>query len=66
MTSRIMPADGYLAVLSGVLAGTEISVTRALGHKHLEAAGVLAEPSVSRMTLSLQDCCIIVATDGIW
>ncbi len=63
---RILQADGYLSIFTGPWAGYELSVTRALGHKHLERFGVLCEPAVARCSLRPEDCCLIVATDGLW
>lgn len=45
-------------------AGHELSVTRALGHKHLEAAGVSCEPSVAACDLTPADACLVSARHG--
>jgi hypothetical protein len=50
---------GYLSVFAGMWAGLELSVTRALGHKHLEAYGVLCEPTVRSLTLQPEDTCLV-------
>jgi hypothetical protein len=50
---------GYLSCRAGMWAGYELSVTRALGHKHLGAYGVLCEPTVTTMTLQPDDACLV-------
>lgn len=50
---------GYLSIRSGMWAGYELSVTRALGHKHLSAYGVLCEPTVNTLTLQSDDTCLV-------
>lgn len=57
---------GYLSIRSGIWAGYELSVTRALGHKHLAQYGVLCEPTVQTLTLQPHDACLILASDGVW
>lgn len=57
---------GYLSIRAGMWAGYELSVTRALGHKHLSEYGVLCEPTVNTMQLQPADACLIVASDGVW
>lgn len=64
--ARISEDRGYLSVFAGIWAGLELSVTRALGHKHLEAYGVLCEPTVRSVTLQPEDTCLIIASDGVW
>lgn len=64
--ARLLPRDGYLAITSGHLAGYELSVTRALGHKFLHDHGVITRPDVSLTTLEERHCCLIMATDGVW
>lgn len=51
--------DGYLHVLEGPCAGYELSVTRALGHKGLEACGVLQEPFATMLHLEDKHCCLV-------
>jgi hypothetical protein len=51
--------DGYLTVMSGPLAGYELSVTRALGHKHMQQYGVIPEPHVATMELGSDDVCVV-------
>lgn len=58
--------DGYLQVLSGPWQGYELAVTRALGHKHMAAYGVTAEPHVVAFEAGERDCCLILASDGVW
>ena len=58
--------DGYVKAIDGPLAGYELSVTRALGHPGMEVHGVIAEPYVITKVLSENDCCIILASDGVW
>lgn len=41
------------------MAGHELSVTRALGHKHFSACGVLWEPSMVQLQLQQQDACLV-------
>jgi hypothetical protein len=50
---------GYLSIRAGMWAGYELSVTRALGHKHLSAYGVLCEPTVNTLTLQSDDTCLV-------
>lgn len=50
---------GYLSCRAGMWAGYELSVTRALGHKHLGAYGVLCEPTVTTVTLQPDDACLV-------
>jgi hypothetical protein len=57
--SRIVPRDGYLSITSGMWAGYELSVTRALGHKHLAAHGVTPEPYVNVVHLRGDECCLV-------
>ncbi|KAI8462570.1 MAG: phosphatase 2C-like domain-containing protein [Monoraphidium minutum] len=63
---QIMPQDGYMAVSGGMWAGYQLSVTRALGHKHMESFGVLHQPSVMCVDLRPEDCCVVLASDGVW
>eukprot|EP00882_Tetradesmus_deserticola_P018075 GHRQ01019398.1.p1 GENE.GHRQ01019398.1~~GHRQ01019398.1.p1 ORF type:complete len:322 (+),score=115.03 GHRQ01019398.1:568-1533(+) len=65
-SARISDDRGYLSVFAGMWAGLELSVTRALGHKHLEAHGVLCEPAVRSLSLQSEDTCLIIASDGVW
>ncbi|GIL86703.1 hypothetical protein Vretifemale_14948 [Volvox reticuliferus] len=58
--------DGYLQVLSGPWRGYELAVTRALGHKHMAQYGVLVEPHVVSLQTKPEDCCLILASDGVW
>ncbi|KAG2433570.1 hypothetical protein HYH02_012687 [Chlamydomonas schloesseri] len=58
--------DGYLQVVTGPWQGYELSVTRALGHKHMSDHGVLTEPYVVTFEASKDDCCLIMASDGVW
>jgi len=50
---------GYLSIRAGMWAGYELSVTRALGHKHLSEYGVLCEPTVNTMQLQPADACLV-------
>lgn len=65
-TTSICRHRGYMRVVSGIWAGFELSVTRSLGHKNLEAHGVLCEPDVTRLALAPNDACLIIASDGVW
>eukprot|EP00879_Flechtneria_rotunda_P015863 GHRR01016590.1.p1 GENE.GHRR01016590.1~~GHRR01016590.1.p1 ORF type:complete len:233 (+),score=75.21 GHRR01016590.1:1096-1794(+) len=56
----------YLRIHTGMWAGYELGVTRALGHKHLEAHGVSCEPAVNTFELQPEDACLIIASDGVW
>ena len=56
---RIVPRDGYLSITSGMWAGYELSVTRALGHKHLAAHGVTPVPYVNVVHLRGDECCLV-------
>ncbi|PNH04301.1 putative protein phosphatase 2C 12 [Tetrabaena socialis] len=58
--------DGYLQVLSGPWQGYELSVTRALGHKHMADHGVLTTPHVVSFEADPADCCMVLASDGVW
>lgn len=51
--------DGYLQVVTGPWQGYELSVTRALGHKHMSEHGVLTEPYVVTFEASKDDCCLV-------
>lgn len=64
--AHILPHDGYLSVRAGPWAGYELSVTRALGHKHLAQFGVTCVPDVRMLTLTQEDCCLVLASDGVW
>lgn len=64
---RILPNDGYMSVSGpSIWAGYELGVTRALGHKHMEYFGVLHKPSVACLDLRPEDCCVVIASDGVW
>jgi len=63
---RIVPEDGYISAASGALRGYELSVTRALGHKHMSHHGVICEPSVVRRELPRSGGCVVAASDGVW
>ncbi len=41
-------------------------MTRALGHSMLSDFGVIWTPSVRLHRLAPGDCCLIVASDGVW
>ena len=58
--------DGYLGIKRGPWAGFELAVSRSLGHKLMANYGVVPTPTVRKMTLRPTDCCLIVASDGIW
>ncbi|GIL51740.1 hypothetical protein Vafri_7664 [Volvox africanus] len=58
--------DGYLQVLSGAWQGYELAVTRALGHKHMAQYGVLVEPHIVSLQAKPEDCCLVLASDGVW
>lgn len=55
---------GYLSIRAGMWAGYELSVTRALGHKHLAAYGVLCEPTVQTLQLQPEDACLVSEREG--
>ncbi|KAG2498060.1 hypothetical protein HYH03_003821 [Edaphochlamys debaryana] len=59
-------SDGYMCVVSGAWQGYELAVTRALGHKHMADYGVLPEPYVASFTAKPEDCCMVLASDGVW
>lgn len=59
-------ADGYLHVLEGPWMGYELAVSRALGHKHMEEYGVIPDPHVMCFEAKPEDCCLILASDGVW
>lgn len=53
-------------VVSGAWAGYELSVTRALGHKNMEAYGVLPEPYITMLKLEEKHKCLVggrISTD---
>ncbi|KAF5843263.1 phosphatase 2C-like domain-containing protein [Dunaliella salina] len=58
--------DGYIQAAAGPWAGYELSVTRALGHKNMEAYGVVAKPHVSMLKLEQKHTCLVLASDGVW
>ena len=64
-TTRVLD-DGYVKSIEGPLAGYELSVTRALGHVGMEVHGVTAEPYIITRVLDENDCCLILASDGVW
>ena len=41
-------------------------MTRALGHSMLSDFGVIWTPSVRLHRLAPNDCCLILASDGVW
>jgi hypothetical protein len=51
--------DGYLTVMSGPLAGYELSVTRALGHKHMQQYGIIPVPYVCSVDLTPDDLVLV-------
>eukprot|EP00983_Pelagomonas_calceolata_P114254 1160075-Pelagomonas_calceolata.AAC.10 len=53
-----LPQDGYIQATAGPWAGYELSVTRALGHKNLEAYGVVAKPHVAMLKLEQKHTCL--------
>lgn len=55
---------GYISIRAGNMAGYELSVTRALGHKHLSAYGVSCEPTVKVLTLQPEDTCLVSELGG--
>lgn len=59
LSCSISEDRGYLSIRSGMWAGYELSVTRALGHKHLAQYGVLCEPTVRTLTLQPNDVCLV-------
>ena len=63
---RLEDEDGYLTVNEGRLSGYQLAMTRALGHCVLSQYGVIPRPSVQRHTLSRDDLCLILASDGVW
>jgi serine/threonine protein phosphatase PrpC len=60
--------DGYIEVanLGGVQSSVALSMTRAVGHRHLEEYGVIPRPEIKFYDLVDDDACIILATDGVW
>lgn len=61
----------------GCFAGAHVSLTllgdpsppcppRSVGDGEAEAVGVISTPDVSRVALSPDDLCVIVASDGLW
>ncbi|GFR40740.1 hypothetical protein Agub_g1350 [Astrephomene gubernaculifera] len=58
--------DGYMQVVSGPWQGYELAVTRALGHKHMADYGVLPQPHVVSLEAGRDDCCLVLASDGVW
>lgn len=59
LSCSISEDRGYLSIRSGMWAGYELSVTRALGHKHLAQYGVVCEPTVQTLTLQPTDVCLV-------
>lgn len=58
--------SSYLHIVDGPCAGTQISVTRALCHMHLEAVGVIPKPDVSIVELGPEDTCLVLGSDGVF
>lgn len=60
--------DGYLEVSNlGGLSSVALSMTRAVGHYHLQAFGVIPSPEISFYDVEDDtDVCLILATDGVW
>lgn len=59
--------DGYIQVTAGPWSGYELSVTRALGHKNIEAYGVIDDPYVTMINLEEdKHRCLVIASDGVW
>lgn len=60
--------DGYLEVSNlGGLSSVALGMTRAVGHYHLQAFGVIPSPEISFYDIEDgKDVCLIIATDGVW
>ncbi|WPT16618.1 Putative protein phosphatase 2C 33 [Picochlorum sp. SENEW3] len=60
--------DGYLEVSNlGGLSSVALGMTRAVGHYHLQAFGVIPSPEISFYDIDDgKDVCLILATDGVW
>lgn len=65
-SAKLEDDDGYLTVTQGRLTGYQLAMTRALGHRLLSSYGVIQTPSIKRHTLSADDLCLVVASDGLW
>lgn len=46
--------------------GGQLAVTRALGDYHLKTSGVIAEPYVTRETITANEKFAVIASDGLW
>ena len=60
--------DGYVEVsnLAGVLSCVALSMTRAIGHLHLQSYGIIPRPDIKIKDILAEDVCFIIASDGIW
>lgn len=58
--------DGYATVVSGKLAGFQLAMSRALGHRVLSRLGVIPVPDVSKAQLPTDAVLLTIASDGIW
>eukprot|EP00890_Picochlorum_soloecismus_P002155 jgi/Picsp_1/2940/NSC_01165-R1_protein phosphatase 2c 18 len=60
--------DGYVEVsnLAGVLSCVALSMTRAIGHLHLQSYGVIPRPDIKFKDILPEDVCFIIASDGVW
>jgi serine/threonine protein phosphatase PrpC len=60
--------DGYVEVtnLAGVLSCVALSMTRAIGHLHLQSYGVIPRPDIKFKDIFPEDVCFIIASDGVW
>lgn len=65
---RVTPPDepGLSARVWTKSGGYGLSMSRSLGDHLLSSVGVIAEPEITRRTLSDDDEFMILATDGIW
>ena len=54
------------SILNAMPQGYQLSMTRALGHSMLSDFGVIWTPSVRLHRLAPGDCCLILASDGVW
>jgi len=60
--------DGCVEVsnLAGVLSCVALSMTRAIGHLHLQSYGVVPMPDIKFKDILPEDVCFIIASDGVW
>jgi len=64
--ARIEAAGGQVVFINGYRVRGILAMSRAIGDRLLRREGVIAEPEITITERTVEDQCLILASDGLW